>query len=92
MASLKAIASCAVGANVLITVGDPDGSLCGEPEDVTDLPFDVTIEDDRQTKTPPNDAQAFGVFLAWDLKKNGLVDRDTADRLLRRWNAATRDE
>jgi hypothetical protein len=85
--SLKAIASCAVAANVVITVGDPDGALCYEAEDVADLPFDVEIED---AQTPPTYCEVFGVFLARNLEESGLLGSDVADELLRRWNAATR--
>ena len=86
-ASLKAIASCAVAANVLITIGDPDGRLCYEMEGVTDLPFDIKIEDDDQPKTPPTASQIFGVFLAQDLKKSRLLDSEVAEQLQRGWNA-----
>ena len=85
-ASLKAISSCAVAANVVITVGNPDGHLCYEAESVTDLPFDLSIDDD-QPKTPPTDAQIFGVFLARNLKKSRLLDGETSDQLQRGWNA-----
>ena len=86
-ASLKAISHCAIAANVLITVGDPDSRLCCEAEGVSDLPFDVMIEDDDQPKTPPTDSQVFGVFLARNLKKRRLLDGEIADRLQRGWNA-----
>jgi hypothetical protein len=85
--SLKAISSCAVAANVLITVGDPDGHLCYESSNATDLPFDVQIEDEDPTNTLPTASQIFGVFLARNLKKRGLVDSDVAGRLQRGWNA-----
>ena len=86
-ASLKAISSSAVAANVLITLGDPDSRLCCEAESVADLPFDVRIEDDNQPQTPPTDSQIFGVFLARNLKKRRLLDGEVADRLQRGWNA-----
>ena len=89
-ASLKAISSCAVAANVLITVGNPDSRLCYEAEGVSDLPFDVEIDDHDQPETPPTDSQIFGVFLARNLKKSRLLDGDVADQLQRGWNAYPR--
>jgi hypothetical protein len=88
--SLKAIASCAVAANVLITIGDPETRCCYEAEGVTDLPFDMSIKDYRQPETPPTASQIFGVFLAWNLKEIRLIDSEFADQLLRGWHAVTR--
>jgi hypothetical protein len=86
-ASLKAISWCAVAANVAITVGKPDGRLCYEAAEATDLPFDVRIEDEDQENDYPTAAQIFGVFLARSLKKRGLLEDEVANSLQRRWNA-----
>ncbi len=87
-ASLKNIAWCAVSANVVMTVGDPDGHLCCEPEDATDLPFDVQIID-QTNNDYPTQAQIFGVFLARCLKLRKLIDSEVADGLQRGWNSVT---
>lgn len=88
--SLKAIASCAVAANVLITVGDPQSRLCYEEKEVKDLPFVLKIGDDNQDGATPTGCQIFGIFLVWNLKESGLVDDEVADRLQRKWNAHPR--
>ncbi len=90
LTSLKAISWCAVAANVLMTVGDPNGRLCYEAADATDLPFDMRIEDEDQTSTSPTASQIFGVFLARNLKKSRLLDGEVADRLQRGWNAVAK--
>jgi hypothetical protein len=82
--SLKAIAYCAVGANVTIKLGDPDTGLCAERDASTDLPCDITIPDE-ETELPIQ-LQRFGAYLAAVLTGKGLVSAEESQRLQSGWN------
>lgn len=84
-ASLKAIASCAAWANVTIVLSDPSSSICAEKEDSWDLPCDITIPDVETDL--PTQPQQFGVWLARDLRHQGLISSEECQRLHSRWNA-----
>ena len=85
--SLKLISSCAVGANVLACVADPESRLCFEEHDAFDCPFVVRIDDDDCQNGPPTTTQVFGVHLARKLKALGRVDSELSNRLQAGWNA-----
>ena len=85
--SLASIASCAVAANVVITVGEPNTTLCGEAADDPPVPFDLSIDDSDSNDAPPSTAQIFGVYLVRDLSHRKLIDDSTANQLQRDWNA-----
>src|SRR5262249_13633872 len=82
--SLKAIAYCAVGANVTIKLGDPNTSLCAEREDSRDLPCDITIHDEETEL--PTQPQRFGAYLAAVLISKGLMSAEESQRLQSGWN------
>ncbi len=83
-ASLRAIAASAVWANVVITLGNPNTSICAEPRGVTDLPCDVSIPDgEADTPTQP---ERFGVYISDNLEEQGLISLDESSRLHARWN------
>jgi hypothetical protein len=85
--SLKVIGSCAVAANVPVSLGDPKSRLCYEESEVEDCPFRVLIDDDRVNEGPPSTSQIFGVHLARSLKSRGLIEAEFSDRLQTGWNA-----
>lgn len=83
--SLRSIAACSVWANVQITLGDPDTSICAEPEGVSDLPCDIEIPDEESEV--PTQPERFGVYLSDDLEAQGLISAETLQRLHSGWNA-----
>ena len=85
--SLASITSCAVAANVVITVGEPIVKLCGESAGDPMVPFDLCIDDSDSDHGPPSNAQIFGVYLVRNLRHRELIDESTADQLQRVWNA-----
>jgi hypothetical protein len=82
--SLRAIAAASVWANVAITLGDPNGRLCGEPDVASDLPCDIAIPD-SETKSPTH-PERLGVYLSDDLEAQGLIDLELLQNLHARWN------
>ena len=82
--SLRSIAACSVWANVVITLGDPNMSICAEPRGVTDLPCDIDIPDEEsQVPTQP---ERFGVYISDDLETQGLISIESLQRLHSGWN------
>ncbi len=86
--SLTAIARCTVRANVSIELGDPDSGICAEQDKSRDLPCDITIPDEEAMdgEETPTQPQLFGVFLADDLERKGLISTDDMSRLHSGWN------
>lgn len=85
--SLKAIGSCAVAANVPVSLWNPDSSLCYEEPGVEDCPFSVVVEDECLEDGPPSASQIFGVFLARDLKVRGIIEPEFSELLQSKWNS-----
>ena len=85
--SLASITSCAVAANVVITVGEPNVTLSGESAGDPMVPFDLCIDDSDSNHAPPSTTQIFGVYLVRDLRHRKFIDDSTADQLQRGWNA-----
>ena len=85
--SLASITSCAVAANVVITVGEPNVTLSGESAGDPMVPFDLCIDDSDSNHAPPSTTQIFGVYLVRGLRHRKLIDDSTADQLQRGWNA-----
>lgn len=85
--SLKAVAECAVAANVSVCVGDPSTRLCYEDTDAGDCPFCIRIKDDCTNEEPPSVPEIFGVYLARDLKRRELIPPELSDALQSGWNA-----
>jgi hypothetical protein len=73
-----------VWANVNIELGDPDGRICEERQESQDLPCDITISDEETEL--PTQPQRFGVWLAADLERKGLISTEECDRLHSGWN------
>ena len=86
MESLRAIAAASVWANVAITLGDPETSLCGEQlmSEPYDLPCDIKISDTDDEI--PTQTQILGVYLSAELEKRGLITTEEVDRLHAGWN------
>lgn len=82
--SLRSIAATSVRANVLITLGDPNSSICAESNDVYDLPCDIEIPDDNPDV--PTYPQLFGVYISADLADQGLITEDKMTQLHTGWN------
>jgi hypothetical protein len=84
MNSLRTIAVASVWANVAITLGDPNGRSCAEPNVASDLPCDIAIPD-SETKSPTH-PERFGICLADDLETQCLIGLEMLERLHARWN------
>ncbi len=82
--SLRAIAVASVWANVAITLGDPNGRICGEPDVASDLPCDIAIPDSAATS--PTHPERLGVYLSENLEAQGLIDLELLKSLHARWN------
>lgn len=87
--SLKVIGSCAVAANVSVTLSNPNSRCCFEELEVEDCPFRIFIDDDCVSEGPPSTSQIFGVYLARSLKSRGLIEAAFSDRLQTGWNAVS---
>jgi len=82
--SIRSIAVESGWANVRILLGDPNRSMCVEPEDACALPCDITIPD---TETqPPTHVERFGVYIAVNLAEKGLISEKRLQELHARWN------
>ena len=82
--SLRSIAAASVGANVALTLGDPNGRICAEPEGILDLPCDIVIPDNHSNI--PTEPQLFGVYISEDLAGQGLITEDRLSQLHTGWN------
>lgn len=82
--SIRSIASSAVWANVVVTLGAPDSSMCAEPDGVRELPCDIEIPD---TETCcPTHVERFGAYISASLADRGLLSEDNLAQLHSRWN------
>lgn len=82
--TLKQIGRESTWANINIGLSDDTVRLCGEPEDATDLPFDIVIPDSRMGT--PTQAERFGVYLAECLHESELISTADRDSLHSMWN------
>lgn len=82
--SIRSIACSSVWANVLVTLGDPNTSMCAEPHGVRELPCDIEIPD---TETCcPTHVERFGVYISTSLADLGLITEGKLLQLHSRWN------
>ena len=86
LVTLRAIAVVTLKANVAITLGNSEMSLCGEqlPPKPYDLACDLRISDTNPEI--PTDTQKLGVYLSSHLEKRGLMTTEEVDRLHAGWN------
>ena len=82
--SIRSIAAESVWANVAITLGDPNTTMCAEPDGVSQLPCDVEIPD-NETHSPTH-VERFGVYISANLADRGLISKEKLAKLHARWN------
>lgn len=82
--SLRSIAASTVWSNVVITLGNPNTSICAEPDGVRDLPCDIEIPDNHSCV--PTHPQRFGVYVSADLADQGLITERRLTQLHSGWN------
>ena len=81
--SIRSIAAESVWANVTITLGDPNTTLCEESAGAPCLPCDLQIPD-TETQSPTH-VERFGVYISANLAENGLISKERLETLHSRW-------
>lgn len=84
--TLKQLGRESTWANIRIELSDDTVRLGGEPEDTTDLPFDIVIPDSRMGT--PTQTERFGVYLAERLHEAEIIPTAERDRLHSMWNTS----
>ena len=85
LAGFDAIARCAVGANVRVTLGNSDSNKFRQLEPTEALTCEISFSDDSNDR--PTKCEAFGFFAASFLYNASLVDDKTLNELEPIWNA-----